>query len=71
MKHHADQRPHAAGCPDDFRITDGSGISEFDGYYAAENYLRFLSNGMADNEKIDAVDYYDAFLDENILTDDQ
>jgi len=52
---------------DKFDIRDGSQKPEKINYNA-EDYVNFISNGMADNEKIDAVDYFENFLTEN--TDD-
>lgn len=51
--------------PVDFEIYDGSGISSDREDYSAESYLNFVSNGMTNNEKIDACDYYEEFLNEN------
>ena len=53
---------------DKFNIRDGSQKPEKSDY-DAEDYVNFISNGMADNEKIDAVDYFENFLTE--ITDDR
>ena len=52
---------------DRFNIRDGSQKPE-KMHYNTNDYLNFVSNGMADNEKIEAVDYFENFLTEN--TDD-
>lgn len=55
--------------PKNFYVCDGSGKSfETDNYNNAD-YLNFLSNGMADNEKIEAVDYFEEFLSEDTSDD--
>ena len=49
---------------DRFNIRDGSQKPEKI-RYDSNDYLNFISNGMADNEKIDAVDYFENFLTES------
>ena len=49
---------------DRFNIRDGSQKPEKI-RYDSNDYLNFVSNGMADNEKIDAVDYFENFLTES------
>ena len=49
---------------DRFNIHDGSQKPEKI-RYDSNDYLNFVSNGMADNEKIDAVDYFENFLTES------
>ncbi len=56
---------------DGLYIFDGSGISLDNEEYGVDNYMSFVSNGMTNNERIDAVDYYDEFLDENNIFDDE
>lgn len=51
--------------PVDFGIYDGSGIAQDEDDFGTDSYLDFVSNGGTNNERIDAYDYYDAFLDEN------
>lgn len=53
--------------PDRFIISDGS--LNFDGEYGTGDYLNFVSNGMTNNERIDAVDYFDEFLKEDTKDD--
>ena len=55
--------------PKDFYTCDGSGESFEESNYNNADYLNFLSNGMADNEKIEAVDYFEAFLSEDTSDD--
>ncbi len=57
--------------PQNFDVCDGSGISMEEEVYGTDDYLNFLSNGTADNEKIDAVDYFEEFLSENTQDDKQ
>ena len=54
---------------DKFNIRDGSQKPEKSDY-DAEDYVNFISNGMADNEKINAVDYFENFLTENTADDE-
>ena len=53
------------------QLFDGSGISYENSRYGVGDYSAFISNGMTDNEHIDAVDYYDEFLDEGNIKDDK
>jgi hypothetical protein len=55
----------------DGQLFDGSGISYENSRYGVEDYTAFISNGMTNNEHIDAVDYYDEFLDEGNVHDDK
>ena len=50
-----------------FNIRDGSQKPE-KSRYDTDDYINFVSNGMADNEKIEAADYFENFLTES--TDD-
>ena len=45
----------------DFVVSDGSRTH---GEYGVDAYGDFISNGMTNNEKIDAVEYFEQFLDE-------
>ena len=45
----------------DFVVSDGS---RSHGEYGTDEYGNFISNGMTNNEKIDAVEYFEEFLDE-------
>ncbi len=42
-----------------FIVSDGS---KEHGDYTVEDYEDFISNGMTNNERIDAVEYYESFL---------
>ncbi len=42
-----------------FLISDGSGRNTA---YDADDYCEFLSNGRTNNEKVEAEEYYDRFL---------
>ena len=53
---------------DKFNIRDGSQKPEKI-RYNADDYVNFISNGMSDNEKIDAVDYFENFLTESTEND--
>lgn len=53
---------------DQFNIRDGSQKPE-KSRYDTDDYIHFISNGMADNEKIEAADYFENFLTES--TDDR
>ncbi|MBQ9461359.1 MAG: hypothetical protein IJU51_05500 [Clostridia bacterium] len=44
---------------ENFILSDGSMEH---GDYNAEDYADFISNGMTNNEKIDALEYYETFL---------
>lgn len=55
--------------PQNFYVCDGSQISFEEESYGTDDYLNFLSNGMADNEKVEAVDYFEEFLSENTEDD--
>ena len=55
--------------PKDCYTWDGSGESFEESNYNNADYLNFLSNGMADNEKIEAVDYFEEFLSEDTSDD--
>lgn len=55
--------------PQNFYICDGSEISFEETEYGTDDYLNFVSNGTADNEKIEAVDYFEEFLSENTHDD--
>lgn len=46
---------------EEFQVYDGSHSRED---YDAGDYADFISNGMTNNEKIDAVEYFEEFLDE-------
>ncbi len=45
----------------DFVVSDGS---RSHGEYNSDDYREFISNGMTNNEKIDAHEYFEQFLDE-------
>ncbi len=45
-----------------FDIRDGSQDTAL---YGVDDYMHFVSNGMADNEKIEAADYFEQFLSED------
>ena len=53
---------------DKFNIRDGSQKPEKI-RYDTDDYVNFISNGMSDNEKIDAVDYFENFLTESTEND--
>ena len=53
---------------DKFNIRDGSQKPEKI-RYDTDDYVNFISNGMYDKEKIDAVDYFENFLTESTEND--
>lgn len=58
------EKKNKQNAPQNFCVADGSQISFEEENYTSDDYVNFLSNGMADNEKIDAVDYFEEFLTE-------
>lgn len=54
--------PKKNDIPENFYISDNSDLS--DEAYSVDDYMNFVSNGMSDNEKIDAYNYFECFLDE-------
>lgn len=56
------KKKRSAGKHDnDFVVSDGS---KSHGDYGTDDYSEFISNGMTNNERIDALEYYEQFLDE-------
>ena len=55
---------HSYGGYENFYTSDNSDLSEDDDLYGVDDYMYFLSNGMSDNEKIDAYNYFGEYLDE-------
>lgn len=45
----------------DFTVSDGTMEH---GEYDAGDYAEFISNGMTNNEKVEAVEYFETFLNE-------
>ena len=43
-----------------FATSDGTNVTDDD--YDVNEYLDFVSDGFADNEKVEAEEYYDRFL---------
>lgn len=55
---------HSYGGSENFYTSDNSGSIGEDDLYGVDDYVYFLSNGMSDNEKIDAYNYFQEYLDE-------
>ena len=68
---HINNNDRTPGQKNDHRISDGSGIAQDGEYYDSGDYLNFVSNDMSDNEKVEAVDYFEEFLTETRLSDDE
>ncbi len=70
MKKHFDNHKehHQNKKAKDFYPSDGSHENDRNPYSAGE-YTNFLSNGMTDNEKVEAQEYYEDYLSDMPETD--